>query len=105
MHSRDAPTWPVAAGGLIAGFGVAVLTDVRWLGGIVLVAAATWCGLRWLALVGRTRTAILVGVFIAAFVLSHPLGHVIGAWPAVLTVSAVVAALTWVLADRRAPAA
>lgn len=105
MRSRETPTWPVASGGLIAGFGVAVVTDVRWLGGIVLIAAATWCGLRWLPLIGRARTALLVLVFTAAFAVSHPLGHVIGSWPAVLTVASMVGVSAWLLADRARPAA
>lgn len=105
VPTREQPTWPAASLGLIAGFGVAVITDLRWLGGIVLIAAATWCGLRWLRLVGRARTALLVLVFTAAFVVSHPLGHAIGSWPAVLTVASIVGVATWLLADRARPAA
>jgi hypothetical protein len=37
----------------------------------------------------------------AAFVLSHLLGLVIGPWPSVLFVSAVVAAVVWTQADAR----
>jgi hypothetical protein len=40
-----------------------------------------------------------VAVFLAAFVVSHPLGHAIGSWPAVLLVSVVVGAVTWRVAD------
>jgi uncharacterized membrane protein YjjB (DUF3815 family) len=97
------PTWPVAALGLTVGFAVAVVTDVRWLGGIVLLAAATWCGRIWLRDHGPRVTAALVGVFLAAFVLSHLLGHLIGAWPSVATVSAITGLVTWAVADRRPP--
>lgn len=36
-----------------------------------------------------------------AFVISHLLGLVVGAWPSVLLVSAVVAAVVWIRADAR----
>jgi hypothetical protein len=99
------PTWPVAAGSLAAGFAVAQATGVRPLGGVVLVAGAGWCAVRWRDRVGTGRTAGLVGLYIAAFAASHGLAHVIGAWPSVAAVSAVVGAATYAVADRSAPSA
>ena len=93
------PTWPVAAGSLALGFAVAQATGVRPLGGVVLLAGAGWCALRWKERVGIARTAGLVGLYAAAFAGSHVLGHVIGAWPSVAVVSAVVAAGTYAVAD------
>jgi len=101
------PTWPVAAGSLALGFAVAQATGVRPLGGVVLLAGATWCGLRWRERVGPGRTAALVGVYVGAFVGSHLLAHAIGAWPSVAVVSAITGAAAYALADtpaRRAPA-
>lgn len=86
----------VAALSLVAGFGVAQLTGVRALGGLVLVAAVAWCALRW----RRRSTGVavaLVLLYLAAFVASHLLADVLGAWPSVLLVAAVVG-----LAARRA---
>jgi Flp pilus assembly protein TadB len=95
------PTAPLAAAGLIGGFGVAVSTGSRPLGGVVLAA----CGLSCVAVSSRRdrrrTTAVLFAAGVVAFGVSHPLGHVIGAWPSVLAVSAVTAALCWWLSDSR----
>jgi hypothetical protein len=93
------PTWPVAAGSLALGFAVAQATGVRPLGGIVLIVGAGWCALRWKERVGIARAAGLVGLYAAAFAGSHVLGDVIGAWPSVAVVSAVVAGGTYAVAD------
>jgi hypothetical protein len=93
------PTWPVAAGSLALGFAVAQATGVRPLGGIVLIAGAAWCALRWRRRVGLGRTAGLLGLYLAAFAASHVLGDAIGAWPAVAVVSGVVGAATYAVAD------
>jgi hypothetical protein len=45
---------------------------------------------------------VLGGVYAAAFGVSHPLAKKIGAWPSVLTVSAVASAVTHLVADRDA---
>src|SRR6476620_600673 len=95
------PTALLLALGLILGFGVAEATGLRWLGGLVMLAANLLALPRWLA-VGGLRLAIgLTAVFWACMVLSHPLAHQIGTWPSVLTVSVVAAAAAWLLADRR----
>jgi hypothetical protein len=93
------PTWPIAAGSLIAGFAVADVTGVRALGGIVLFLAALWCALRWRREVGLGRAASLVLLYLVAFALSHVLGRAIGSWPSVLVVSAIVGAATRAWAD------
>ena len=94
----------LASGSLIAGFAVAQLTGLRALGGAVLVVGGALCARAWLRKVGPAWTAGLVAVFFGAFVLSHPLAKVIGAWPSVLAVSAVTAATAWLVSDRRAGA-
>jgi hypothetical protein len=94
------PTWPVAAISLIVGFAVADITGVRAIGGIVLVLAALWCGLRWRRDHDLRLALQLVAVYLVAFALSHVLGLVIGAWPAVFVVAAVVGVATWMRADR-----
>lgn len=98
---RPVPTAPVAAASLIAGFAVAVSTGSRPLGGVVLAIGGLWCIQAWTRRHGK-RTAVILGcVGFAAFVVSHLLGLVIGAWPSVLLVSAVVAAVVWTKADAR----
>lgn len=86
------PTAPIAAGGLIAGFGVAVASGSRPLGGVVISACGLTCIAIWLRRDGRWTAAGLTAVGLLAFALSHVLGLVIGAWPSVIVVSAVTAA-------------
>ncbi|HEY1714717.1 MAG TPA: hypothetical protein VGG07_17585 [Solirubrobacteraceae bacterium] len=96
------PTGPIAAAGLMAGFGVAVATGSRPLGGVVLAACGLACIAVWLRRDGTRVTVQLTIAGLAAFVVSHLLGLVIGAWPSVIVVSAAMAALCWRLSDRRA---
>lgn len=73
---------------LIVGFAVAQGSGARWLGGVILViGGAIAVALGW-RFAGPVRTLASVAVFVAAFVVSHPLGHAIGAWPSVLLMSA-----------------
>ena len=96
------PAWPVAALAFVAGFAVADLTGVRPLGGAVLLAAGAWCFARWRATAGTGRAVGLVAFCAAAFVASHLLADVLGAWGAVLAVAALVGAVAW--ASERASA-
>ena len=79
----------VAALSLVAGFGVAELTGVRALGGLVLLAALACCAVRWARRSVPLAVALVV-LYVAAFVASHLLADALGAWPSVLLVSAVV---------------
>ncbi|HVL31913.1 MAG TPA: hypothetical protein VM299_06715 [Solirubrobacteraceae bacterium] len=92
-------TWPVAAGSLLLGFAVAQATGVRALGGLVLVAGAGWCALRWWRAAGAARTAVLLAVYLGAFVGSHVVADAVGAWTAVLLAAALTGAAAWALAD------
>jgi len=87
-----------AAACLPAGFGAALATGVRPLGGIVLLLLAVLAA-RWSA-GSRTRQALWYLAVLVCFVGSHLLGHAIGAWPAVAVVTAAataayVATLGW----------
>ena len=94
-------TAPIAAGGLIAGFGVAVASGSRPLGGVVLAACGLTCMSVWARRDGPRITAELTVAGLAAFALSHVLGKAIGAWPSVFVVSAATAALCWRRSDAR----
>ena len=98
------PTWPVAAGSLVLGFGVAQATGIRPLGGIVLIAGAGWCALRWRERAGTGVAAALVALYVAAFVASHLVADVLGTWGAVAFVAALVGLAAWAQADRATPA-
>ena len=103
---RTLPTRPVAGGSLALGFAVAQATGVRPLGGLVLLAGAGWCALRWRARAGVPVTVALLALYLAGFVASHLIADVLGTWGAVALVCVLVAAAAWALADRdaRAPA-
>lgn len=94
-------TSPIVAAGLIGGYGVASTTGVRPLGGLVLLAAGGLAGWIWWQRCSKLSVAALSGVFIGAFIASHPLAKKLGAWPSVLTATAIAAAITWFVADRR----
>ncbi|MGO9892429.1 MAG: hypothetical protein ACLP0L_31660 [Solirubrobacteraceae bacterium] len=95
------PTAPIAATGLIVGFGVAVLSGSRALGGVVLAICGLACIAIWLRRDGRGTATVLTIAGLLAFALSHLLGLVIGAWPAVLLTAVVTAALYWRVSDSR----
>jgi hypothetical protein len=108
--ARRAPTSLLSAAGLIAGFGVAVGSGSRPLGGVVIAIFGLTCIWLWLQRDGRRTAVKLTGVGLFAFAFSHVLGLVIGAWPSVFVVSAATAYACWRLSDvkwlgRRAAAA
>ncbi len=96
---NEPPTAMIAALGLIAGFAVADATGSRPLGGFVLLIAGIWCVSVWLRRDGLGTTWRLGAVGFVAFVASHVLGLLIGAWPAVLTTAIAVAAIYWRASD------
>jgi hypothetical protein len=95
-------TAPIAAIGLIAGFAVAAGSGSRALGGLVLATCGLTCIAIWLRRDGRRTAAMLTIAGLIAFGVSHVLGVIVGAWPAVLLVAAATAALCWRVSDARA---
>ena len=98
------PTALVAAIGLIGGYAIAVATGSRPLGGLFLAVCAAVCVAVWLRRHGWRMTVYLTLGGLGAFVLSHALGLLIGAWPAVLLTAALTAAAYWTLSDGRGSA-
>lgn len=98
---RTLPTAPIAASGLIAGFAVAVLSGSRALGGVVLAICGLACIAIWLRRDGRETAIALTIAGLVAFALSHVLGLIIGAWPAVFITAAATALLYWRMSDSR----
>ncbi|MEV7420474.1 hypothetical protein [Streptomyces sp. NPDC089919] len=95
------PTAAVTAGGLVGGYAVARWTKKRPLGGAVLAAAGAVAAREWQRHAGGAAAAALGGLYVAGFAGSHPLAKKIGAWPAVLSATAVVATAAWAVSDRR----
>ena len=96
-----APTSLLAAAGLIAGFGTAVASGSRPLGGAVMAAFGLTCIYFWVRRDGAATAVRLTLVGLAAFALSHVLGLAIGAWPSVLLVSTVTAWACWKWSDSK----
>lgn len=91
----------IASVALILAFVVAQATGQRWLGGVLLVVAAVWCGLQWKASSGAWRALAAVAVYGVAFAVSHPLSGLIGAWPSVIAVSAASFLVALLVTGRR----
>jgi hypothetical protein len=94
-------TAPIAAAGLIAGYGVAVSSGSRPLGGVVMACFGVFCILIWVQRDGRRMAALLTAAGLTAFALSHVLALLITPWPSVLVVAAVTAALCWRFSDAK----
>jgi len=92
----------LAATGFIGGFAVAVISGSRALGGVVLVTFGVACIGIWLRRDGRQTAVVLTLAALVAFAVSHVLGLIIGAWPAVLVTAAATAGLCWRTSDSRA---
>jgi hypothetical protein len=94
-------TAPIVAAGLLGGYLSARVTKVRAIGGVVLAAAGVYAGRTWQAKAGTPTTAALASIYTLGFGLSHPLAKKIGAWPSVLTVTAVAATAAHFLSDAK----
>ncbi|WP_375486977.1 hypothetical protein [uncultured Jatrophihabitans sp.] len=99
-HRSPVPTAPAVAAGLIGGFAAARYSGRRELGGAVLAGAGAWCARSWLRSSGPGVMGVLLGTYVGAFGGSHGLAKKIGAWPSVLTVTAVASGAAYALADR-----
>jgi len=80
---------------------VARRTGIRPLGGAVLAAGGVVAGREWARHTSPAVTGALLATYVGAFGLSHPLARKIGAWPSVLAVAALTAAVSYAVADRR----
>lgn len=95
------PTSLLSAVGLIAGFGTAIGTGSRPLGGAVMAVFGLTCIYFWIRRDGGGTAVRLTLVGLTAFVLSHVIARAIGAWPSVLLVSAATAWLCWRWSDSK----
>ena len=82
---------------LTLGFAVADLTNIRWLGGLVMVGIGAIAFYVMKQEAGILRSLIGVLVVVAGFVASHALGSVLGSYGALLLVSIVCAGVVFLL--------
>lgn len=73
---------------------MARLTGQVWLGGIPLIIGGVWCAWAWWRSLGIWPALAGVVIFFAAFALSHPFAHVVGAWPSTILCALAAAAAT-----------
>ncbi len=94
-------TAALSAIGLIGGYGVAVGSGSRPLGGVVLALCGVPCIAIWVRRHGPRTASLLTAGGLLAFAVSHALGLAIGGWPAVLVTAAITAGTYWRLSDSR----
>ncbi|PRQ10753.1 hypothetical protein C1Y63_09850 [Corynebacterium sp. 13CS0277] len=99
--AEDVNTASLVITGLIGGWLTAKETGIRPLGGVVLAAMGGLATRAWVKKSGPMVTIGLLGTYLGAFGLSHPLAKKIGAWPAVLAVTAVASGAACVANDIR----
>ena len=92
----------LVASGLIVSFLLAFVGGQRALGGIVLIVIGLVCAFLLYRNSGTWPTVVTGVAYALGFVLSHPLGDIIGPWPAVLVVAVAVAIVAF--AVNRGPA-
>ena len=98
---QDVSTATTVTLGLIGGWVTARETGIRPLGGVILAAAGVWAGRSWAKKTTPATTAGLCALYVGAFRASHPLAKKIGAWPAVLSVTAASAGAAYALSDAK----
>ncbi len=86
---------------LVLGFAIADLSNIRWLGGLVMLVIGSVAAWIMLSSSGLPRTNAAIGVAALGFVLSHPLGAILGSYGALFLVSIVVAGIVWILGSPR----
>jgi hypothetical protein len=82
---------------LTLGFAVADLTNIRWLGGLVMVGIGAIAFYLMKQEAGILRSIIGVLVVVAGFAVSHALGSVLGSYGALFLVASVCAVAIYVL--------
>jgi len=82
---------------LTLGFAVADLTNIRWLGGLVMLGIGAIAFYLMKQEVGILRSLIGVLVVIAGYVVSHVLGSALGSYGALFLVASVCAVVIYVL--------
>jgi membrane-bound ClpP family serine protease len=86
---------------LTLGFSVADLTDIRWLGGLVMIVIGAVAVFLMNRKVGLVRTLIGVVVVVAGFILSHALGSILGSYGALFFIATACAVVIFMLTSVR----
>lgn len=85
---------------LFLGFALADFSGIRWLGGLFLFVVGVIACFSMYRLAGWSRTLASMGIIVLAFIVSHPLGAVLGSYGSLLVISLIAALLIYVLTPR-----
>lgn len=88
---------------LTLGFAAADLTNIRWLGGLVMVGIGAIAFFLMKQEAGILRTITGVLVVVSGFVVSHVLGSVLGSYGALFLVASVCAGVIFLLTTVKRP--
>ncbi len=88
---------------LTLGFVVADLTDIRWLGGLLMVGIGAFAVFSMNRVAGVLRTLMGVVVVVIGFILSHALGSMLGSYGALFLVATVCAVVIYLLTKGKIP--
>jgi len=94
------PTAPVAAASMLGSYIIASRVGSQSGALVAMIGPLGWCAATWRRDRGTSAAAVLTGVYLGAFALSHPLARRVGAWSSVLGATAVTGAATHAVADR-----
>lgn len=86
---------------LTLGFTLAELTDIRWLGGMVMIAIGAFAVFLMIRISGVLRALIGVVVVVVGFFLSHVLGPMLGSYRALILVATTCSVVVYLLTCRK----
>lgn len=89
---------------LVLGFATADLTNIRWLGGLVLLVFSACAAVVMLQLSGVSRVIVMLLVLVVTFAISHPLGAILGSYGSLFLVSTIAGLLIYLLTPSSARA-
>ena len=86
---------------LTLGFALAELTDIRWLGGMVMIAIGAFAAFLMIRISGVRQALIGVAVVVVGFFLSHVLGPMLGSHGALILVATACSVVVYLLTYRQ----
>ena len=86
---------------LTLGFALAELTDIRWLGGMVMIAIGAFAVFLMIRISGVRQVLIGFAVVVVGFFLSHVLGPMLGSSGALILVATTCSVVVYLLTYRQ----
>ena len=86
---------------LTLGFAIADLTDIRWLGGMIMISIGAFAVILMIRTSGVLRALIGVVMVVVGFMLSHALGPMLGSYGALILVATACSVVVYLLTSRQ----